>query len=734
MDRSCHSVISRLTRERNEHQRRAPDCVFFSIASGKSTKTSRTAKGRPSKTSRLSIESNATAHTIDDFVDNDDSAMTSMTISSTASKVTKKAGKGRKPKNTRKEAAAPEPEPIKNYDLDDVEMGEPEDAGFDIVVPVPNAKSKRSKKRTSQEMESSIQVNEGSQDAVLEPPPPKRRTTRMRGSTAKSEHVSVTEVTLKDPDDGVASSEKKDLATEKLVRSKKGVKGTRKRASSTVRKASNTSVRKASNTSAASKATLRAVGPTDEELDAALAAELDRPLPDEEIDEELLVESKGKTRRLTRNKPNSRTTSRTVSASKAPIRKPTRASTENQEDKLRLEISKVTQDHPEEELDAASQELPSLDVKPRKGGKVPKAVKLKSLKKTRETSITADTVTVSEHSAPEIVGSLMLHQDIEAEVDLEIPPIVNEEPLIQAGDISTRVSTGLTGQKRRASDITFEAEEKPVKGRKMEIKVEIQRLSSHSQQPIETANDDSVASTADDEKDRRIKKATLPKKQNARKAKGKPSKAKGVSTPHLRQPLFEPTPKQATPTAVKEAATPTNIQIYSPVVVIHVDKQAAHIEEKPPTPHENAIIPASSPSPQSSDAENHPPSTRPMEERPPLALLSPSKTQTTRAPLAASTPLTSPSKRNVAAKIRTDAPWTAIDLENVFEAINAPEDGLDLAVLSSPEKNMTVEEWILHNAARGEERLKKGCERMVAAFELEGVKALRALEGIVCID
>jgi hypothetical protein len=54
--------------------------------------------------------------------------------------------------------------------------------------------------------------------------------------------------------------------------------------------------------------------------------------------------------------------------------------------------------------------------------------------------------------------------------------------------------------------------------------------------------------------------------------------------------------------------------------------------------------------------------------------------------------------------------------------------------LETPEKKMTVEEWIMWNAKNGEERLKRECERLVGQFEKEGARAMRALEGIECVD
>lgn len=51
--------------------------------------------------------------------------------------------------------------------------------------------------------------------------------------------------------------------------------------------------------------------------------------------------------------------------------------------------------------------------------------------------------------------------------------------------------------------------------------------------------------------------------------------------------------------------------------------------------------------------------------------------------------------------------------------------------LTSPEKRMTVEEWIYHNAGLAEQKLKHECETMVSAFEREGSRAIRVLEGLV---
>lgn len=185
-------------------------------------------------------------------------------------------------------------------------------------------------------------------------------------------------------------------------------------------------------------------------------------------------------------------------------------------------------------------------------------------------------------------------------------------------------------------------------------------------------------------------------------------------------------------------------------------------------------------SPQFSDAENKPPSSRPPKSaaRQPLASAS-SNRQTTRVPLGASTPTASPSKRNVLNGLTSSIPWTSTDLETIFVAspstnvarssgfgfghaaalserdkenqsvldrlageLASPEKGkatLDEVIkkvreaLTSPEKRMDVQEWVKWNAQRGEERLKGECERLVGVFEREGGRALRSLEGLECV-
>lgn len=187
-------------------------------------------------------------------------------------------------------------------------------------------------------------------------------------------------------------------------------------------------------------------------------------------------------------------------------------------------------------------------------------------------------------------------------------------------------------------------------------------------------------------------------------------------------------------------------------------------------------------SPQSSDAENKPPSSRPESVRPPLSvprlpaqpvfsLPAPSSPQasatTRRVPLAETTPAhlnRSPSKRNMLGGIKSTFPWSPTVLENIFlnspvkanlaassgnqtagAAHTFPNIDMETAnlrnvvgavrhVMTDKEKEMSVGEWIDYNARMAEERLRGECEERVMVFEKEGGRALISLEGIECVE
>ncbi|KAF1845408.1 inhibitor of apoptosis repeat-containing protein [Cucurbitaria berberidis CBS 394.84] len=71
-------------------------------------------------------------------------------------------------------------------------------------------------------------------------------------------------------------------------------------------------------------------------------------------------------------------------------------------------------------------------------------------------------------------------------------------------------------------------------------------------------------------------------------------------------------------------------------------------------------------------------------------------------------------------------------LDDIASAGANPEDlyAAVLAGLTDQERDMTVEQWVLYNAKRGEEKLRVACEQQILAFEAEGRRAMAMLESI----
>ena len=136
------------------------------------------------------------------------------------------------------------------------------------------------------------------------------------------------------------------------------------------------------------------------------------------------------------------------------------------------------------------------------------------------------------------------------------------------------------------------------------------------------------------------------------------------------------------------------------------------------------VQPPSSPRPRSRPAAL-PLSPARMPQSPARIPLSPVRTQITVQD--ASTP-----KRKPSGKLISSKPWTAVDLDTVFQ--EAGEHGADEEIgLGERERDMTVAEWVKWNAAKGEERLVREAERLIEIFRKEGARAIEAIEGIETI-
>lgn len=249
---------------------------------------------------------------------------------------------------------------------------------------------------------------------------------------------------------------------------------------------------------------------------------------------------------------------------------------------------------------------------------------------------------------------------------------------------------------------------------------------SETQAQVETQIETETKTQAESDTERRLS-ASPPKE--------------AVAEAPAEEPVPEPTP-QASPlkAAVPHAApTPARMNKSLPPPP---SKSPDHLSHPPTIPRSPAVarvleeqqpLAYRSPSMQSSNAENRPPSPKQLTPTPKRHSLVPVTTTPERPP-------TSPSKRKILGVLQSTTPWTAVDLDSIFSPTKnnyeKDGDGIDRLLhkgseLTSPEKRMTVEEWIYHNASLAEKRLKRECEEMVSVFERQGARAMEALEGLV---
>lgn len=786
--------------------------MFFSLSASTHSKSARTKKDRTSKASRMSTQSNFTsiseAPSLAEIeVEEGDSALTTATGATTTStmpKISKKGGRSKKPAAKGTKSATTqifEPEHTSTFI-------EPEDDDFEVKVAALPCKGTRGKKRTSAEMDvdSPTQIQGAISDAALtQPPPAKRRATRSR-STLSQVHFTPVELHHSAQNANVSMTDAESMPPPQVIASKKGGKGGKKRASS--------SARIVSTASTASMASLRATVPADDDIDAVLEAELDRPLTDDEPDVAEIQEEKPKTRRLTRTRPGSRK----VTASIAPVRK-TRASTlavdpvvyteEQTTETMTLDnpsgLVSAKEMHSDSEAQPIEEDLVVSKVKTAKGKTIRKAsasqrntAKKNKVEEPRgadqsqdiseaketvqgvEVSLAQDLPThqpptglsrsrqisrsspaiqlrasersISDHvaeAAVDVDSSTITPRTVEDDSGHETDTsATSRAPPKRAGGKAARsMKKGKGGEKSATLSRTIEdvdQQPKPTlntqKSKDEEIYKEHEDEELQPNAPIEEAAE--VPSTepsepvmdAEPAKElKTTKKAAKSTKKKAGKAKPK-AVAEDATThageenddtlPQDTQPARHPSPP---PIEISDS-TPPHTQEPPVTKAVPVTQPTS-----PPPPSPRQTTP--SPSAQSSDAENHPPSAPHSLNRPPLSTLPPLIQQDHRIPLAASTPTSN--RTHQSSRLQSAFPWTAVDLENVFVADDSPgkenQTLRDVGKhgLTSLERDMSVEEWILWNAGRGEERLRAECERLVGRFEGEGVRALRALEGIV---
>jgi hypothetical protein len=716
----------------DEHYRRSPDCPFFAFAGNTAPKAGKGKKARVSKASRESnIAVASEAPSIPDLNESIDTSTVS--VLSTASTM----GKG---KNARGKAKA-----ARHNKAEEAWGLQPEHSVIVIEDEPEPIKPTKGKKRGSE----LISQDRDERESTAKPEPPaKRRNTRAGDSVAQQVNYPTLE----------SESE----AIEVEIPPAKPVKGGRKRASTTTRSRKN---------SVASVASLRATVPDNAAIEAALEAELDKPLSDEELAPE--PEEKPKRGR-----------SKKAVASKAPTRakKSVSHDPDVQQEKV-LEVMNIITVEP-----AAVQE-PA----PKRGRKSKVTTKTTRQRESNESIATAATniETIVESS---IVTAQTTNEDSGHETDASV---AGKSRSKKGGKKKTTAKAkGKKGlMSKNIEDIVQQAEPVEVTAEliieaveNMDVSAEIAALNAEIE----------------------MEEAAAANKPVKKGAKGKNSKKPAVvdRAPHLSMPgAFSPMSfreQSIEPSFLSAVASDT------PPVRLHMaakrqaEQQEAEAEkaeeiqmEMPALPAEKSLTPTPKPtpravpplpprspartatpriilparasptpasqlaaeleasvhselhsSPQSSNAENAPPSSRPASVRPPAMNLTTASTrvQLNFGGMGPGTPTKVPvSPSKIGGGIRSLVPWREVDVDMVFnekenEGGNGKK-GEDLIAawmsegmtMSERERGMSVQEWIFENARRAEEALRREGERVVGVFEEEGGRALGVLEAVECV-
>ncbi|KAK3987194.1 hypothetical protein QBC44DRAFT_128143 [Cladorrhinum sp. PSN332] len=685
----------------DEHFNRAPNCAFFTLINQQPApkKSGKAKVARPSKAaSRLSIQSFTTVATAasdltslgDITATYDDSIVTTASAMTQGAKKTTKGRKATAAKGRKTKAKKNEPIEV----LED----EPE---VEEAAPAPVPKPSRGRKRGSDTMEDSEATTNS------EAPAPKKRATRAK-SVAPSQDTEMVDAPAKEP------------ATKK-----KGRGSTAK----TSHKASQTSVK-----SQASAAPEAPAVPDDDEIDRQLQADLDRY--DSEDD---AIAADPETEKQRAQAPAKGRPKKSVA--------PRKASLQSQKElSANYAMFDPTPTEPDEaEIEAEYQALhaevepeqPETLVVPKKGRKAGTRKASKQTKKAKQPEPPAEPTDddLDELSAPSgDVQYPILKMEEYAEPTPEIP----EDPNASTGTLVTKTESEPAPLPKRGRG-------RPSK-KSLELRASLENMHQEQQQQRQSMGKKEAAVEPSQPEGTRtresLNRGSLPRgslpRDSLSSAKAAPVTAtKKITPPRSTTPTAVVAPK---PTPAHVRATPARTDKSLPPPP---PSSASQMSQPPTTPRRNqpsrsakqaAISPSQSP--QSSDAENQRPTNRSS------SVAAPSSVMSKRPALAAvaMTPQrSSPSRRNAVAGLQSTTPWGPADLDLMFTpAPNGEnkENGVSRLLykagdLASPERSMTVEEWIYHNAGLAEQKLKFECEEMVGTFEREGSRAIRVLEGLV---
>ena len=471
---------------------------------------------------------------------------------------------------------------------------EPENDDFKVKVAPPVAKRTRGRKRKSDEIEDDIGVTGAEPSSTIPVEPPiKRRTTRSRNSVlhAATSPVATTIIENSETQMGHVDT----ISPPPLPKKKKGG---RKRASSRTRQISTAST--------ASVASLRVVVPDDSEIDAALEADLNRPLSENEAVAIAEEGPKSRKRRLTKTKP----ASQTEVASMAPVRDTARNSNAEQnlahgdsmqdiqheapieKSKMRVfsrQKASVSQSEPLEPA-ATNVENEPKDSAPKKRGPKGKKAPRKELARRKQDQEPSQ-VEVEEEQQPVLESSVVeLHRvpdNLERETDAGMAQSQSEPAAEKGGGASKK-----TKDSQKLDERTTPNDED-----KYGVASSVQPERAVDEHTVEKAN-------AQIEEPQLVSKTSSKTTQKTKKgAKGKAKPIKAVTPP--------PALPSSSPLQVIEASGHEDAEIQRSL------PSPAAVEATPTKP-----VAAQSMTSTPSDIENKPPSSRPASVGP-LCRLSP---------------------------------------------------------------------------------------------------------------
>ncbi|KAK1972429.1 hypothetical protein LY78DRAFT_743022 [Colletotrichum sublineola] len=671
----------------DEHFNRSPTCPYFVLVDQYAATRKPKGKGvRGSKTtSRLSVQSVATAASditsmTDTPAEYDDTVLTTTSMAGKKGSRAKKASTATKGRKTKAKKDEP------------VEVVEDEARLQEEVPPPPPPKPARGRKRTSDEVDESALT-------VSEAPAPKKRTARGRGkATAENSMVEQSQQDISITDAPQPAKAPKGRKTANAS----GTKGTRK--------ASGTSQRSASVVS--SRAAPGAFPEDDDEITRQLEADLERPLTD---DEDIMQDSDSERKKVPA--PKSKTKKSRVSHGTTASPEP---STHEMFD---AEPYVANEDDVDEEMKQLEAEMtvdePEVLEVPKKGRKAAGTRKVSKQTKAQKAKAVKAPV---EEDEPEMPAK-------SAQTE-EAAPM--EEDELSTATVITKPARTSTGKKRgRPSKASLASRASMEDAGKAEDVEAVEPEADIQAEPKAEAETESAENS--------VRQSFASARQTPAPAdqrdelEDEPEEAEEdleeEQEPEVEQEIeSEPEPEPTPRSAPKESspAPPS-----SPVITSarHSLQHQDGTRRISPAQSARQAAVSPSPSPQSSDAENQPPSSRP----------STSQKRVTHAPIS-STPArpSSPCKRKALASLQSATPWNPVDIDLIFGSPEKsdkrnPVDRLlhKGSELTSPEKRMTVEEWINHNADQAEAKLRQECEAMVSKFESEGSKAMNVLEGLI---